>query len=145
MDSKILLRISSILIGVHGLLHSIGHSAWKAATDPLEQNIIHTMCGQSFVFMGRSRSLGDYFEGYGYACSVAMILIAVLYWLLSSEINSMTGKLTFAISIGLIAWAGIEWNYFFPLAAAMTGTAAICGLIACLILRKKNSNIKPGA
>jgi len=140
MKPKLLLRIAAILIAIHGILHTIGHSGWKNAPDPVEHQVIGQMTGHTFPFMGAVHSLADYFEGYGYACSIALIVIAIILWITSGELQAnqaFAGKLILTISLGLVIWAGDELAYFFPFAAALTFAASLCGLWSCYLLRQK--------
>jgi hypothetical protein len=139
MKPKLLLRIAAILIAIHGVGHTIGHSGWKNAPDPVERQVIGQMTGHKFPFMGAIHSLGDYFEGYGYACSIALLLIAILLWITAGELQAnktLAGKVILTISLGLVIWAVDEVIYFFPFAAAPTFLASLCGLLAYYSLRQ---------
>lgn len=139
MKPKLLLRIAAILIAIHGILHTIGHSGWKNAPDPVEHQVISQMTGHKFPFMGAVHSLGDYFEGYGYACSIALVVIAILLWITSGALETnqtFAGKIILTISLGLFVWAGDELIYFFPFAAALTFVAALCSLWSYYLLRR---------
>src|SRR5471030_455161 len=88
MKPKLLLRIAAILILIHAVLHTIGFSGWKSDPDPAKRQVIQLMTGQKFPFMGVSRNVGEYYEGFGYACSIALLLIAFLLWVTASESTS---------------------------------------------------------
>jgi hypothetical protein len=130
MKPKLLLRIAAILILIHALLHTMGFNQWKEDPEPAKHEMIKLMTGQKFPFMGTSRNMGEYYDGFGYAASIALFLIAVLLWLVSTEssTNSSLAKKTIAvISFGLLLWAADELIYFFPFAAGLTLAASICG------------------
>ena len=117
------MRIAAVLIFIHGIGHTPGHSGWKKAADPVEHQVIQQMTGHSFPFMGATHSLGDYFEGYGYACSFTLFLIAALLWIVSGELSSesvLAKKIIIATFIALLFWAIDESIYFFPFAAGLT-------------------------
>jgi hypothetical protein len=130
MSAKIYLRIAAVLILIHGVLHTFGHSGWKKAPDAAKHEVIAEMTGHSFPFMGVNRSMGDYFEGYGYACTLALLLIAFLLWVSSAETGSFNKKIIAGISVCLLLWSADEFIYFFPFAAIITLLAALLSLAA---------------
>ncbi|HEY2580219.1 MAG TPA: hypothetical protein VGI43_00345 [Mucilaginibacter sp.] len=74
------------------------------------------MTGHKFPFMGAIDSIGDYYEGYGFLCSIALSMIAVILWIIPGE-NACSGparRLSFIIAVGLAICATYEWIYFFP-------------------------------
>src|SRR5476651_1144472 len=105
MKPKLLLRIAAILILIHGVLHTMGFSQWKQDPDPAKHEVIKQMTGQKFPFMGTSRNMGNYYDGFGYAASVALILIAVLLWVVSGGLSanpSLAKKVIVVISCALL-------------------------------------------
>jgi hypothetical protein len=128
MKPKLLLRIAAILILIHGILHTTGFSQWKQ--DPARHEVTKQMTGKKIPFMGTSRNMGEYYDGFGYASSIALILIAVLLWIVSGELSSnpsLAKKVIIVISFSLLVWATDELIYFFPFAAGLTLVASICG------------------
>jgi len=140
MKPKILLRIAAILILIHGLLHTSGFNQWKNDPDPAKHELIKQMTGQKFPFMGSTRNMGQYYDGFGYASSIALFLIAVLLWIISGELSanpSLAKKVIVVISFALLLWAIDEMIYFFPFAVSITTAAAICGFVSLIGLRKQ--------
>jgi hypothetical protein len=140
MKPKLLLRIAAILILIHGVLHTMGFSQWKQDPDPAKHELIKQMTGQRFPFMGTSRNMGEYYDGFGYAGSIALILIALLLWIVSGELTSnpsLAKKVIVVISVSLLAWGTDELIYFFPFAAGLTLVASICGFGSLLGLTKQ--------
>ncbi len=135
---KILLRIAAVLMLIHGLGHTIGHSGWKNPTDPVQQAVIRQMTGPKFPFMGVMRSMGEYFDGYGYACSIAILLFTLVLWFTSGELNASPGlakKIMLTMSVCLLAWGIDELIFFFPFAACITLVAFVCTLTAFFIYK----------
>ncbi|HEY2580610.1 MAG TPA: hypothetical protein VGI43_02315, partial [Mucilaginibacter sp.] len=64
MKPKILLRIASIIILIHGIGHTLGNAGWKGTEDPIAKGVVKEMTVHQFPFMGASHSIGDYYEGY---------------------------------------------------------------------------------
>lgn len=141
MKPKILLRIAAILIFIHSVLHTYGFNTWKEAPDPVYKTVVDGMTGHTFPFMGAVRSLGNFYEGFGYACSIALFMIAIVLWLVSGELSrsaNLSKKIIYAVGIALVAWGIDELIYFFPFAAAITLTAAVLTLLSGFVM-KKNS------
>ena len=129
MKPKFLLRIAAILIIVHSGLHTLGFSGWKQAPDPVEHGVIQQMTGHAFPFMGASHSLADYYDGFGYACSIALFLIGAILLIIASDLSSDTAlakKIIIALSIALLFWGIDELIFFFPFAAGLTLIACVC-------------------
>lgn len=141
MKPKILLRIAAILIFIHSVLHTFGFSTWKQAPDAVYKTIVDGMTTHTFPFMGAVRSLGNFYEGFGYASSIALFLIAIVLWLVSGETSrsaDLAKKIIYAVGIALVAWGIDELIYFFPFAASITLTAAALTLLSGFVM-KKNS------
>jgi hypothetical protein len=129
MTAKFLLRIAAVLMLIHLIGHSIGHSGWRKDTDPAKQDVIRLMTGPKFPFMGVERSMGDYFDGYGYIASVNMLLIILLLWICSNHIaarDRLVLQTARTLGILLVITSLLEFIFFFPFAA---GTTLLTGLI----------------
>lgn len=141
MKPKILLRIAAILIFIHSVLHTFGFSTWKQAPDPVYKATVDGMTEHKFPFMGAVRSLGNFYDGFGYASSIALFLIAIILWFVSGETGrsaNLAIKIIYAVGIALVAWGIDELIYFFPFAASITLTAAILTILSGYVM-KKNS------
>ncbi len=115
---KILLRIAAVLMLIHGSGHTIGHSGWKNSTDQIQQGVIRQMTGPKFPFMGVMRSMGEYFDGYGYACSIAILFFTLVLWFTSGELHASPGlakKMMLTMFVCLFAWGIDEVIFFFLL------------------------------
>ena len=143
MKPKLLLRIASILILIHGILHTTGFSQWKQDPDPAKHELIKLMTGQRFPFMGTSRNMGEYYDGFGYADSIALFLIALLLWIVSGELlsnRSLAKKIIVVVSLSLLAWAIDEFIYFFPFAAGLSLVASVCGFGSLIGLARQGTS-----
>jgi hypothetical protein len=133
MNPKLLLRIAAVLMLIHLIGHSIGHSGWKKDTDPAKTPVIRLMTGPKFPFMGVNRSMGDYFDGYGYIASVTLTLMVVLLWLSSNHIagrNPFVRQTTMLVGLILIAIGLLEFTFFFPFAACISSLSGILAISA---------------
>jgi hypothetical protein len=140
MKPKLLLRIAAILILIHCVLHTFGFTTWKQAPDSAYKSIVDGMVNHKFPFMGAIHSLGDFYDGFGYASSIALFLIAVLLWLVSGERTGLSKKITIVTGIALVAWGIDELIYFFPFAAIITLTAAALTLASGFLMRKSSGS-----
>jgi len=140
MKPKLLLRIAAVLIFIHAALHTFGFSQWKQDPDPAKHEVIKLMTGQRFPLMGTSRNMGEYYDGFGYATSITLVLIAVLLWILSGELltsPSLAKKAILVVSCTLLLWATDEVIYFFPFSASLSSAAGLCGFAALMGLAKQ--------
>ena len=138
MSAKILLRVASGSMIFHLLGHSIGSATWKQTTDPVKQVVIGQMTSHKFPFMGSIRSMADYFDGYGLATSIGLILFALMLWQVSGivkENGRIAIKFLILITICLLAWSIDEFVFFFPFAACNTLFAAILSFVAIIQIK----------
>ena len=138
MKPKILLRIASLAMILHLIGHTFGHLGWKKATDPVKLEVINQMTEHKFPFMGTTRSMGDYFDGFSYAASISMILMAVILWIVAGSLKETAGlafKIMVTLTICLFALSIDEFIFFFPFAACTTLFTAILTLIAIVQLK----------
>lgn len=139
MQSKSLLRISSALILIHAILHTLVHSAWTKNPNLMYQEVVKKMMGEKFPFMGVSRSISEYYDGYGYCVTIALLVMAVILWLISSaaeQNNALVKNISLTLAIGLLAWGVDELIFFFPFAAGITLLAS--ALIFISVFRLSN-------
>lgn len=141
MAPKLLIRVSAVLMFIHSFLHTIGHSGWRNAPDPVEHQVIQQMTSHKFPFMGVNRSLADYFDGYGYAGTVAMFLVSAILFIVAANLSvntKLSRNITLAVSIALLFWAINEWIFFFPFATVVTFLAFLSSLYAYYLLSKQS-------
>ena len=142
MKAKLFLRIASGLMIFHLIAHSFGHSGWKQTTDPIKQEVVSQMIEHKFQFMGTDRAMGDYYNGYGFCVSIALLFFAIVLWLLSCSLKdsaALAYKLLIATIVCLFVWSIDEFIFFFPFAACITLLAAILALVATIQLRIQKS------
>ena len=137
MKPKLLLRIAAVLMFIHCVLHTIGFSGWK--TDPTRQVVIKAMTGQKLPFMGANRSMGEFYDGFGYASTIALLLIAVSLWIVSGELASraLAKKMILTLAVILAFWGLDEIIFFFPFATSISWLSAICCFWAYFSLGKQ--------
>lgn len=144
MKPKILLRIAAAIILFHDLGHTFGALSWRQSPDPVKQSVINLMLGHKSPFMGAMRSMGEYYEGYSYASTIALFLIAAVLWLVSDYTEQsivLVRKILFAVALSLLLWGADELIFFFPFAAAFSLSAALLTAIAAFNLKTSPDNI----
>jgi hypothetical protein len=144
MKAKIILRTAAIIIFLHDVGHTMAVLTWKEDPDPKKMEVIKQMTENKFPFMGTSRSMGEYFEGFGVAGTLSLLLIALILWYVSdvSDTNkNFNKKIILTVSIILLAWGISELIYFFPLAASFSLISSLLGFYS-LVLLNKQGNIR---
>ena len=123
MKAKILLRIACLLILVHLLGHSLGHLSWDKPKDPKMKEVVDVMKGYSTEFMGASKSMANYFEGYSIILFFVFAMTILILWSVSSFVNThkdIAVKILYPIAITYLAFGVIEYFYFFIFAASIS-------------------------
>jgi len=131
METKILLRIAAFLILVHLLGHSIGHFTWDKPSDPKMQDVVTTMKGYSVEFMGATKSMADYYNGYSLIMFGLFGMTVLVLWILSNHATTsqkLVKQMLYPIGLTYVIFGIIEWLYFFPFAAIISILAGIIAL-----------------
>jgi len=90
------------------------------------------MTQNHFAFMGRSASLGIFFEGYGVVLILVLLFTSIVLWWLAPQTESELGSRLLLLSfLYLTALALLEVIYKFPF--FLTIPAALCLLLALTI------------
>jgi hypothetical protein len=144
MKAKIILRAAAIIIFLHAIGHTMAVLTWKEDPDPKKMEVIKQMTDNKFPFMGTSRSMGEYFEGFGIHGSLSLLLITLILWYASDvrETNKNSNKkIILTVSLILLAWGISELIYFFPFAASFSLISSLLGFYS-LVLLNKPGNVK---
>jgi hypothetical protein len=140
MKPRILLRMAAVSMFVHVIGHTIGAATWKHAIEPAKQEVIRQMVEQRFPFMGTVRSMAEYYDGYGYASTLSLLLVVALLWILSDLADrnaAISAKILLPVSLYLLLLGIDETLFFFPFAAALSLLAALLGSLSFLTLKKR--------
>ena len=139
MKAKVLLRIAAALILIHLLGHSVGHSIWDKPEDLKMQEVVAAMKGYSAEFMGATKSMGDYYNGYSLIMFGLYAMTIFVLWFASGFINeqrTIAVKILYPIAITYLAFGVIEYISFFPFAASMSFLAGLLTLLAITVAKK---------
>jgi hypothetical protein len=131
------LRIASVLTMVHCILHTIGGVLAPPSHGAEEIAVLETMSAHRFAFMGSMRSYADFMRGYGLFVAIALLVDAVLFWLLANLARTRPEGLRPVVALFALAYVGIavvSGRFFFvapvvtELLIAACLTAAFVGL-----------------
>ena len=118
MTRTLLLRIASII----SLLFTAGHSMGGLKKwSPMGNNeVLRSMTTVHFDAMGVNRSYLDFFMGFGWSITAAMLLQTVLLWqmaFLARNNAAQVRPMIAAFALATLASAALAWRFLFPLPA----------------------------
>src|SRR5579872_349686 len=126
MTTTLLLRIAAVI----SLLFAAGHTlgGLKRWSPMGENEVLKAMETVRFDTMGANRSYLDFFMGFGWSISVALLLQAALMWQMASlaradamQVRPMIATFALAtLASGLIAW-----RFILPVPAAFSAVLLI--------------------
>src|SRR5215468_4271652 len=118
MTTTLWLRIASVIL----LLFTVGHTLgglqrWSPMGD---NEVLRAMTAVRFDTMGASRTYLDFYMGFGWSLTVAMIMQTVLLWQMASlaQTNPAGVRPMIAIiALATVAGGVISWRFLFPIPA----------------------------
>ena len=118
MTRTLLLRIASVI----SLLFTAGHTmgGLKKWSPMGENEVLRSMTTVHFDAMGVSRSYLDFFMGFGWSITIAMLLQTVLLWQMASLARTdatHVRPMIAAFALATLASAALAWLFLFPLPA----------------------------
>jgi hypothetical protein len=118
MTARVLLRIAAAV----SLLFAIGHSlgGLKKWSPMGENTVLRAMTDVHFQTMGANRSYLDFFLGFGWSLSVAMLLQTAVLWQIASLARmdpSQVRPVIAAFIVATLASGLIAWRFIFPVPA----------------------------
>jgi hypothetical protein len=134
MTTTLLLRIASVI----SLLFAAGHSlgGLKKWSPMGENEVLKAMTAVHFETMGANRSYLDFFMGFGWSLSVAMLLQTVLLWQMASLARTDVAHVRPMIAVFALATLAsgvISWRFLFPVPALFSGVLLIALLAAYVV------------
>jgi hypothetical protein len=134
MTTTFFLRIASAI----SLLFMLGHTAgglqkWSPMGD---NEVLKAMTAVRFDVMGANRSYLDFFMGFGWSISVAMLMQTVLLWQMASLARTTAASvrpMIAVIAVATIASGVIAWRFIFLL-PALFSSALVIALAAAYVL-----------
>jgi hypothetical protein len=136
MTTTLFLRIASVI----SLLFTAGHTLgglkkWSPMGD---NEVLKAMTTVRFEAMGVSRSYLDFFMGFGWSISVAMLMQTVLLWQMASLAHTNAAQvrpMIAVITLATLASGVIAWRLIFPIPALFSGVLLVVLVAAYVVAR----------
>lgn len=142
MTTTLLLRIASVI----SLLFTAGHTlgGLKKWSPMGENEVLKAMTTVRFEAMGVNRSYLDFFMGFGWSISVAMLLQTVLLWQMASLAKTDAARVrpmiaTFALAT--LVSGVIAWRFIFPVPALFSAVLLIVLVAAYVIAQRRRTAV----
>ena len=93
-----------------------------------ENEVLKAMTAVRFDTMGANRSYLDFFLGFGWSISVAMLLQTVLLWQLAALAQTDPARVRPMIAVFALATLAsgvIAWRFIFPVPALFSGALVV--------------------
>jgi hypothetical protein len=136
MTTTAFLRIAAGISFVFTVGHTLGGlQKWS----PMGENdVLKAMTAVRFDTMGANRSYLDFFMGFGWSISVAMLMQTVLLWQMASLARKDAARLRpmiAAVAVATLASGAIAWLFIFP-RPALFSAALLLPLIAAYVVAR---------
>lgn len=136
MTTTVLLRIAAAI----SLLFTAGHTlgGLKRWSPMGENEVLNAMSTVRFETMGVSRTYLDFFVGFGWSISVAMLLQSTLLWQMASLARTDATQIRPMIAmfaLAALASGVIAWRFIFPVPAIFSGMLLIVLAAAFVMAR----------
>lgn len=134
MTKTLFLRIASVI----SLIFTLGHTAgglrkWSPMGD---NEVLKAMTAVRFDAMGANRSYLDFYMGFGWSISVAMLMQTVLLWQIASLARTDPASvrpMIAAIAFATVASGVIAWRFIFPVPALFSIALLIALAVAYVV------------
>lgn len=129
MSASLLYRISSVLL----VMFAIGHTIGFRQVDPGwgADAVVNGMRSVSFEVQGFNRSYWDFFTGFGLTVTVFLLFAAILSWRFGSMSHESLSAIPierWSLAICFVLIAGLTWRYIF-LVPGILSTLVALGLV----------------
>ena len=120
------LRIASVI----SLLFTAGHTMgglkrWSPMGD---NEVLRQMTSVRFDTMGANRSYLDFFMGFGWSLSIAMLMQTILLWQMASLASAnptAVRPMIAVIAVAALAGGIVAWRFIFPVPALFSAALVI--------------------
>ena len=136
MTTTLLLRIASVI----SLLFTAGHTLGGLRKwSPMGENeVLNAMTAVHFEAMGAKRSYLDFFMGFGWSISVAMLMQTVLLWQIASLARTdvvHVRPMIVVFALATLVSGLIAWRFIFPVPALFSALLLIVLVAAYVVAR----------
>ncbi len=137
MTVTLLLRIAAII----SLLFTAGHTMGGLKKwSPMGENaVLKAMTDVRFDTMGANRSYFDFFMGFGWSLSVAMLLQSILLWQMATLARTDAASVRPMIAVFALAQLAsgiIAWRFIFPVPALFSAVLLVVLVAAFVVARR---------
>lgn len=136
MTTTLFLRIASIISAIFTLGHTAGGlRKWSPMGD---NEVLRAMTAVRFDTMGAHRSYLDFYMGFGWSITVAMVMQTVLLWQTASLARTNPASvrpMIAVIALATVASGVIAWRFIFPV-PALFSTALVIALAAAYFVAR---------
>jgi len=136
VTTTLLLRIASAISLVFTAGHSLGGlKKWSPMGD---NDVLRTMTAVYFDTRGAHRSYLDFFMGFGWSISVAMLMQTLLLWQMASLARTDVAHVRPMIAVFALASFAtgiIAWLFIFPMPALLSSVLTITLVAAYVVAR----------
>lgn len=134
MNASLLLRIAAVISVLFATGHAMGgRKDWSPMGDT---EVLKAMRTVRFEVMGVNRTYLDFFQGFGHALTVAMLLQAVLLFQLASFAKADPGAARPMIASFVVASAAngvVAWLFLFPIPAVFSAVLTVVLALAFVV------------
>ena len=132
--TTLFLRIASVI----SLIFTLGHTAgglrkWSPMGD---NEVLRAMTAVRFDTMGANRTYLDFYIGFGWAITVAMLMQTALLWQMASLARTNPASvrpMIAVIALATVASGVIAWRFLFPV-PALFSIALVIPLAAAYVV-----------
>lgn len=133
MTTTLLLRIAAFI----SLLFTAGHTMGGLKKwSPMGENaVLKLMTDVRFDAMGANRSYLDFFMGFGWSISVAMLMQSILLWQMATLARTEAARVRPMIAVFALAQLAtgiIAWRFIFPM-PALFSVSLLVALVAAFV------------
>ena len=144
MKPATFLRIASVITFFFFAGHTSG-IPWTPDVGPTMMPVIDAMKSNAFDAVGSSRTLWDFYFGFGLTISLYLLLLAVLLWQLASFAKTDALRLRPMIASFLVAFVVntvLAWKYFFIIPVVTSGAISLCLALALVTARQRKPDMR---
>lgn len=145
MKAVVFLRIASVLVLIHAVLHTIGGVFGKPATGAAAA--VAADMRTRFPVLGVTRSYSDFYMGMGLGVTIFLTMDALLLWILASMVKQDALRLRPLIAvfaIGYLAFAFNSYVFFFSI-PVITEVLIVACLVGAIVTAKPRDPVESGS
>ena len=138
MNPSLLLKIGAVILLLYSTGHTFGAVVFYRAHTPEEASIIDSMKAYRVPLKaGSSRTLWDFFYGFGLAVGLLNYALAAIAWIAArqpGQANAIVGPISLVLAAACLSQTYLSWRHFFMIPLLMSLVAALAFLAAYVML-----------